>query len=562
MLMPSGVMLLLGAWGIRRRDGVWRDEAVTYDMAHRSLPDLWHTLLHVDVVHGLYYALMHVWFRVYDAALDGTFGEVVGLRLPSVAAMTAATAGVALLGHRLVGRRAGLLAGFTFACIPVVQQYAQEGRSYATVCALVVWATYLLVVTAAATTPPHSPPRPGPHPEPPPGPHPGPHPEPRPGQHPGPGPRPWLGYTALMLAACLLHEFACLMLPVHAAALVLGRLPRRVLRAWALSAGAVLAGLAPLAVFSTRQSAQISWLMWPDPLQLLTFAVLAALGLACARVRIRSRGPIGLRALGIPLLLLPTLLLLLLSHVEPAYVDRYVLYYVAGFALLAGAALARLLRPAGERGQTRARRLRRTAAVALVLAALLPIDVHLRSPDSRVDDVTAVAQAVREVAEPGDGLLFMPARRRIWTATRPHDFRGLTDLALAESPLASHTLYGTERSGDAIRARMLASRRIVVAGDPDGQPTDDNDQEIAKRATLRDAFEVCSTTEVRGARITVYGRPGACGPGATRQEAGATRQEAAATRAVRARCATPERRPPERRPPPPGSSRCCTPEWS
>ncbi|MGW1789794.1 glycosyltransferase family 39 protein [Streptomyces tubercidicus] len=476
MLLPSGLMLSLGAWGIRRQDAIWRDEAVTYDMAHRSLADLWHTLQHVDVVHGLYYALMHLWFRVYDVALGGAFGEAVGLRLPSVAAMTVAAAGVALLGRRLVGRRAGLLAGCTFALIPVVQQYAQEGRSYAIVCALVVWASYLLVLTAAR-----------------------------------PRRRLWLGYTALMLAACLLHEFAVLALPAHGAAVVLARLPRRVLRAWLLASGTVLAALAPLAVFSTRQSAQISWLMWPDPLQLLTFAVLAVLGLACARVRIRSHGPIGLRALGIPLLLLPTLLLLLLSHVEPAYVDRYVLYYVVGFALLAGAALARLLRPPGERGQTRGRRLRWAVTVGLVLVVLLPVNVHLRSPDSRVDDVTAVAHAVREVAEPGDGLLFMPSRRRIWVATRPHDFRGLHDLALARSPLASHTLYGTERSGDAIRERMLAARRIVVAGDPDGQPADDTDQEIAKRSTLRTAFEVCSSREVRGARVTVYGRAGMCG---------------------------------------------------
>ncbi|MEU9123427.1 glycosyltransferase family 39 protein [Streptomyces sp. NPDC048506] len=476
--MPSGLMLLLGAWGVRRQDAVWRDEAVTYDMAHRSLADLWSTLQHVDVVHGLYYALMHVWFRFYDATLDGVLGQVIGLRLPSVAAMTAAAAGVALLGGRLVGRRAGLLAGLTFALIPVVQQYAQEGRSYALVCALVVWASYLLVLTAAR-----------------------------------PRRKLWLGYAVLMLCACLLHEFACLALPAHGAAVILARLPRPVRRAWALCAVAVLAGLAPLAVYSTRQSAQISWLMWPDPIQLLTFAVLAVLGIACARVRVRSRGPIGLRALAVPLLLLPTLLLLLLSHVEPAYVDRYVLYYVVGFALLAGAALARLLRPAGEHGQTRARRLRRTLALAAALAALLPVNVHLRSPDSRVDDVTAVAQAVREVAEPGDGLLFMPSRRRIWMATRPHDFRGLNDLALAESPLASHTLYGTELSGDAIRDRMLAARRIIVAGDPAGQPADDNDQEIAKRATLRDAFEVCGSREVRGARITVYGRRGGCGAG-------------------------------------------------
>ncbi|UQA94805.1 glycosyltransferase family 39 protein [Streptomyces halobius] len=476
VLVPSTLMLFLGAWGIRRQDAIWRDEVVTYDMAHRALADLWPTLLHVDVVHGLYYALMHCWFAVYDATFGGVLGDTIGLRLPSVAAMTAAAAGVALLGQRLVGRRAGLFAGVAFALIPVVQQYAQEGRSYAMVCALVVWSTYLLVVAAAR-----------------------------------PRRKLWVGYAALMLFACLLHEFAVLALPAHGAAVVVARLPRRVRRSWALASVGVLAGLAPLAVFSTRQSAQIGWLMWPDPVQLLTFTVLAVLGVAAARVPVRSRGPVGLRAIGIPLLLLPTLLLFLLSYAEPAYVDRYVLYYVTGFALLAGAALARLLRPAGERGQTRGRRLRRTAAVALVVAALLPVNVHLRSPDSRVDDASAVARAVREVAEPGDGLLFMPSRRRIWRAAHPRDFRGLTDLALARSPVESHSLYGTERSGDAIRDRMLTARRIIVAGDPDGQPADDNDQEIAKRATLWDSFESCTSREVRGARITVYARPGECG---------------------------------------------------
>ncbi|WP_414171084.1 glycosyltransferase family 39 protein [Streptomyces diastatochromogenes] len=477
VLVPAGLMFFLSAWGIRRQDAVWRDEAVTYDMAHRSLPDLAATLLHVDVVHGLYYALMHCWFAVYDATLGDALGAVIGLRLPSAVAMTAAAAGVALLGERLVGRRAGLCAGLAFALVPVVQQYAQEGRSYALVCALVVWASYLLVLAA--------------------------------------GPRPrralWWGYTALMVLACLLHEFASLALPAHGAAVALARLPRRTRRAWLLAAGTVLAVLAPLAVFSTSQSDQISWLMWPDPLQLLTFAVLAVLGCLCARVPVRSRGPIGLRALGLALLLLPTVLLLLLSNVEPAYVDRYVLYYVVGFALVAGAAAARLLRPAGVAGQTPARRLRRSAAAVLVLAALLPVDVHLRGPDSRVDDVTAVAQAVRHLSEPGDGLLFAPSRRRIWRATRPHDFHGLHDLALDRSPVASRTLYGTELSGDEIRDRMLASRRIVVAGDPAGQPADTNDQEIAKRATLRSAFAVCRRTRVRGAEVTLYVRVG--GPG-------------------------------------------------
>ncbi|MFD5397484.1 hypothetical protein ACFWJW_25100 [Streptomyces sp. NPDC127097] len=41
VLMPAGLMLLLGVWGIRRQDAIWRDEAVTYDMAYRSPADLW-----------------------------------------------------------------------------------------------------------------------------------------------------------------------------------------------------------------------------------------------------------------------------------------------------------------------------------------------------------------------------------------------------------------------------------------------------------------------------------------------------------------------------------------
>ncbi|MEU3712782.1 glycosyltransferase family 39 protein [Streptomyces catenulae] len=503
---PAALMCALGTWGLRRDGAMWRDEIVTYDMAHRAPAALWATLRHIDVVHGLYYALMHLWFTAYEAvlgpggllgpafggAVGRTLGEdVIALRLPSLAAMTAAAAGVALLGNLLVGPRTGRWAGIAFALLPPVQQYAQEGRSYALVCALIVWACHLLVRIAVRTR-----------------------------RTPG---RPcralWGGYAALMLTACLLHEFAALALPVHGAALVLGRLPRRTLRTWALTAAGVLAGLAPLALYSTRQSDQLSWLMWPDPLQLLTFAVLAATGIACSRARIRSRGPIGLRALGLPLLLLPTLLLFLLSTAEPAYVDRYVLYYLAGFALLAGAALARLLRPVGEDGQTGTRLRRRALALALVVVALLPVDIRLRMPVSRVDDATAVADAVRALAGPGDGLLFTPARRRIWVAAHPDAYRDLHDLALRRDPVASRTLYGTEDSGDTVRDRMLTTPtgRIVVVGDGPDQPDDPNDQEIAKRTTLREAFVRCRSRRVHGGQVTLYARSQAgCGAPAGR----------------------------------------------
>ncbi|MEU2790193.1 glycosyltransferase family 39 protein [Streptomyces sp. NPDC007100] len=463
-------MLVLGLWGIRRQGSMWRDEAVTYDMAHRTLAELWPTLQTVDAVHGLYYVLMRGWFLVFD-------GGVVALRLPSVCAMAVAAAGVTLLGRELAGRRAGLFAGFVFVLLPMVQQYAQEGRSYALVCALVVWSTYLLVRVAAR-----------------------------------PSRRLWAGYAALSLAACLMHEFAVLVLPAHGAAVVLSGLPRPVRRAWCLVAGAVIVALVPLALFSMGQSEQLSWLQWPNPVQLVTFTVLVLGGLLCSRVPVGRAGlrRLRLRPVALPLLILPTALLVLLSQLKPMYVDRYVLYYVTGFALLAGAALDWVLRPAGHRGQTRRRLLFRSTALALAVTLLVPVNVFLRSPQSRTDDAIAVTGAVKELSSPGDGLLFQPARRRVWAAAAPHEFLRLSDLALDQSPVASHTLYGTELSGDRIHARMLAARRIVAVGDAKGQPADQTDQEIAKRATLSASFQVCKTLNTRGAQVTLYARPGHC----------------------------------------------------
>ncbi|WP_241192324.1 glycosyltransferase family 39 protein [Streptomyces sp. ADI96-02] len=113
---------------------------MTLDLASRSLPDLWETLGNIDAVHGAYYLMMHGMFSLFGA-------DLLVLRLPSVFATAVAAAGVAALGARLSGPRAGLLAGLAFAVLPDVQKYSQEGRSYALVCALVVWATYVLVAT-------------------------------------------------------------------------------------------------------------------------------------------------------------------------------------------------------------------------------------------------------------------------------------------------------------------------------------------------------------------------------------------------------------------------------
>lgn len=134
--VPVAVMLALGLWGLDR-GGMWGDEGVTFLVGRRTVPQIWHLLHGVDAVHGLYYLLMHAVLAVHP-------GEVT-LRLPSVLG-AAATAGlVAALGVRLARPRVGLWAGLLYAITPLTGHYAQEGRSYALVAAGVAGATLLLV---------------------------------------------------------------------------------------------------------------------------------------------------------------------------------------------------------------------------------------------------------------------------------------------------------------------------------------------------------------------------------------------------------------------------------
>lgn len=453
---------------------MWGDEAVTCQLAHRDLSQIWLTAQHVDLVHALHYAVMHELFGLFG-------GGLLTLRLPSVLAMSAAASGVGLLGLRLAGPRAGLLAGLVFALLPQVQKYAQEGRSYALVCALVTWATYALVVSV-----PHR------------------------------ARWRWAVYGSTMLLACLLHEFAVLALAAHGVTLIVSRVPRPVLRAWSAAAAGVVAGLLPLAICSAGQSGQVSWI--GGPVRLPGFLAVAVVGMACALAPLRVRGPVRLPALAVPIVVLPGLLLLIASLVKPLFVDRYVLYSSIGIALLLGAWMDYFLR------RQRTTRYAWIAAVA-VLAALVPTSLSLRTPQSRSNDVTAIGAAVRREGRPGDGLLYLSGRYRAWTAATPEDTRFLTDLALAQDPVSSNTLAGVELPAQDIAARMLEFDRIVAVRDPAGAHAPTDPQEEAKTSTLRRHFREDGTTYVHGARVTVYVRdhapspkagPGSDSPGPSR----------------------------------------------
>ncbi|GAA0642291.1 hypothetical protein GCM10009548_03300 [Streptomyces malaysiensis subsp. malaysiensis] len=433
---------------------MWGDESVTYQLAHRDLSQIWHTAQHIDLVHALYYAVMHEIFDLFG-------GGLLTLRLPSVLAMSVAASGVGLLALRLAGPRAGLLAGLVFPLLPQVQKYAQEGRSYAMVCALVTWATYALVVSV-----------------------------------PRRARWRWAVYGSTMLLACLLHEFAVLALVAHGVTLVVSRVPRPVMKAWSVAAAGVVAGLSPLAIYSAGQSEQVSWI--GGPVRLQYFLVVAVIGVACARAPLGVKGPVRLSALAVPILVLPGLLLLIASLVKPLFVDRYVVYGNIGIAVLLGAWMDYF------------HRLRRSSrhawiAVVAVLAALVQPSLSLRTPQSRSNDVTAIGATVRKAGRPGDGLLYLAGQHRILTAANPEDTRFLTDLALAQDPVSSNTLAGVELPAQEIAARMLEFDRIVAVRAAGAHSLGDPREE-AKASTLRRHFRAYGTTHVNGARVTVYAR--------------------------------------------------------
>ncbi|MFC8342441.1 glycosyltransferase family 39 protein [Streptomyces sp. NPDC057280] len=490
MLSVSGLTLVLGLWGIARENSMWRDEAATWTAVHRTVPQLGHLLGQIDVVHGLYYLFMHGVFQLFGDSL-------YTLRLPSVVATACTAAVIVRLGSRLAGRYAGLVAGLSFALLPAVQQYAQEGRPYALVMLCAALATWLLVASID---------------------------DPAPGR--------WAAYGAVALTAALLNWFSLLMLTAHALTIVVTRPAGTVVRRWAVTACTVMLCTSPLIVASQAQSQQIAWIPPVGPSTFLSLLLTLVIGAACAwgaRSETADRAAHGtqptLTAVALPLLGLPPLLLVAVSFAQPVYQTRYVLFSHLGLALLIGGAsqgLARHFRASSQRIGA--------AVLAIAFVGLLPVQISIRGSGSRVDDVLFTAHDVAAAREPGDAVLYIPAARRDTALVSPNAFTDTNDVALAQDPYVSGTLYGRERSPREIADAMLTADRIILVSDVHASaPTTDRDR--TKRHVLADQFVRCTESTGHGRKVTVYQHrscdsatpsrpastnPAATGPGGTR----------------------------------------------
>ncbi|MEU8975574.1 hypothetical protein AB0D11_41280 [Streptomyces monashensis] len=419
----------------------------------------------VDAVHGLYYLLMHVLFEWLGS---GT----TTLRLPSVLAMAAAAACVAVVGRQLAGFWAGLGGGMALGLLPSAQFHLQEGRPYALVAAGAAGATLLLVTLLQRRV--------------------------RAGG--------WVAYGGVVLLCALLNWLSLLILPAHAVTLLWTRARRREWLHWAVASASAVVCALPLILFSGGQSDQVSWIppltwhMMIGPAVLLTIG-----GLGALLDRPRA-GRLTVAAVGLPLLVVPQLGLIGLSLIQPLFVDRYILFSLLGLALLIGTGLETVVRADAPRFP-RASNWVVPAALAVAVIMLLPQSLAKRSPESRVDDVLAVAAHVQRLKSTGDAVLFVPATRRDTALVSPDAFAGLRDIALAESSVASGTLHGEEADPARIRASMLAQRRILLVTDGAtvAQPVSGR-RDRAKAAVLKQHFTAVADEQVRGRRVTVYER--------------------------------------------------------
>jgi mannosyltransferase len=445
-LIPAAVTFVVMLYEIKR-PSFWQDEASTLADTHRSLPQLFALLGHIDAVHGAYYVFM--WFVIRVA---GT-GELA-VRLPSAVAMAVAAGVIGLLGKRLVSARAGLAAGLVFAAIPQVSWYGQNAREYALVAAVATIASYLFVravqdFPAARGRVNH-----------------------------------WLiGYGVSLAVLGLLNLFALLLIPAHG--LTLAALARRdaavrtpdaggspgdatfrpLAWRWLIAVLAALVASSPVLFFGWKERGQVSWIQPLNKHDIVgverligTGAVLAAVliiiaaGIAISawrgRTRLLADWPRGLVALSVSWLVLPPAVLLAVSVDHPLYLFRYIVFCIPAAALLVGTALAALGRAAG------------TLVLILIVILELPGQAAVRIPKSHGEDLRAVSNFMARHAHRGEAVLFASFYERKIATAYPAGFRSLRDISLGESAVAAAEPVASNAPAAVISRRLATVSQV------------------------------------------------------------------------------------------------------
>ncbi len=353
----------------------WLDEAVSADHARLGLSGLWKVISGGDPNMGLYYALLHFWVRIFgsgETAIRSLTVVLGGLAVPVTA----------LLGQRLFGRAAGLVAGLLLALSPFFVQYEQTARSYALVVLLVALSSYFFVAELDR-------------------------------------PSRWtrVGYVLASVLAIYAHYFAAYVLLVQLLTLLAVKRRAALTREWLTAGVAVAVMCAPEAVFAVRAgTGGISWISKPSLSSLVHLPAVIAGGSLLASVLI-ILGCYGfLRALAdgrrwragfvAAWCAVPVLLDFAVSELgHPTFVPYYLIVVLPAFFLLAAAGVVRL--PGRATGMI-------VVLGLLVVLSAVKVSDWYRDPSQ--EDYRGATRYILGHERPNDGIIYYPAYARLGSA--------------------------------------------------------------------------------------------------------------------------------------------------
>ncbi|MFJ4294580.1 hypothetical protein [Curtobacterium sp. NPDC089689] len=490
--LVAALVSVTGSWV----PSAWVDEAATMSAANRTLPQLWHMVQNVDAVHGLYYAVMHLWFQVVPYS-------PFTLRLPSAVGVGLAAALTVLLTRRFAGTWAGIVAGLVFAVLPRVTFVGADGRSYAWTTATAVAATLVLCVAVERTD--------------------------------RRAPLAWLwwvSYAAVTLLGAFLFLDTALSLVAHGLTVLVWAIRRwrrqgvaaalRLALSWLAAAVVSAVALLPFVRLTSGEAAKQlyflgrfaldrtnleaiatkQWFGGTTALAVL-FAVTAAVAVVSAVAVPRLRARLPLVELLLPIVVVPTVVVVVVSLlVRPLYIARYFTFGAPAVAILIALGLVCVRwKVVGVLG----------VALAVVLA--FPRWQHQREPGAkqgaRWDEVAALVARER-AAEPAgtrDGVFHGPlpghANRttEFIATTYPDAFRGMRDLTVTRSAVSIGELWAERLPVDDPAVPTAGVDRVWWIG------VESRDQPRIPRVKLeRRGWTVIATHRAGGVLVLVMAR--------------------------------------------------------
>ncbi len=216
---------------------MWFDELLSVERARQDLPTLWKVVTISQPNMALYYFFLHFWLQITDVL--GILPTETVVRFPSAICAAIASMLVFIIGRRLIGLWAGMVAALLYMLNDLQLIYTQETRSYAIQLALICLGWYALLMLMA--------------------------------RDPG-NKRLWICYSICMILSVYIHLFSMLVFFSQgiaiAALLIVPTAWRATARSqWkqiGLSGGAVLIGIFPM-VRASSHGSLTGWIPVPHP---------------------------------------------------------------------------------------------------------------------------------------------------------------------------------------------------------------------------------------------------------------------------------------------------------